>query len=452
MRNRLVVCRPRAAGLLAAGALIAVLLAAGPAAGAQGLEWGGELRGELRLPAGEDFHFAEGDIASGLLRLDLHLEAQPSERLRLFAEAALKAQGLPGTLASLDDLASLEVLAPIDFELVEAYADVHGFLLPQLDLRLGRQRIVWGTAERVSVVDNVNPLNLEDPWDYGQRLASDAVKLKAYFSVLTLEAVYVPYFTPALLPADASSAVSMPDGLPAAPLSFTFDTPGDGLWQNTTLGARLAATVGGWDLAASYLYGRQSLPTAAKVTVLPDPALEVELGYPRQHVAGLDVAGELFGFGVWGEAALFWPDYVLVTDTSAVGGGLEPTRAEGYAKWALGLDYTFTGGPYANLQYVHGFYNENSSEALNDYLLLGLEWKLLRDRLTIGPLGVALEVDDLADIAGSWGLALNPELSFSPVDAARLTVGVRWLTGAADTAFGGQKDEAELYLKAAFSF
>ena len=237
------------------------------------------------MPAGEDFRFAEGGIASGLLRLDLHLAAQPSERLRLFAEAALKAQGLPGTLAALDDLASLEVLAPMDFELVEAYADVHGFLLPQLDLRLGRQRIVWGTAERVSVVDNVNPLNLEDPWDYGRRLASDAVKLKAYFSVLTLEAVYVPYFTPALLPADASSAVSMPDGLPAAPVSFTFGTPGDGLWQNATLGARLAATVGGWDLAASYLYGRQSLPAAAKVTVLPDPALEVELGYPRQHVA-----------------------------------------------------------------------------------------------------------------------------------------------------------------------
>ncbi len=37
-------------------------------------------------------------------------------------------------------------------------------------------------------------------------------------------------------------------------------------------------------------------------------------------------------------------------------------RAEGYAKWVLGLDYTFGGGLYANLQYVHGFYNENSCE------------------------------------------------------------------------------------------
>ena len=433
---------------LMAGLLGAVL--AGPAAGAQGLEWGGELRGELRLPAGEDFRFAEGGLASGLLRLDLHLGVQPSERLRLFAEAALKAQGLPGTLASLDDLASLEALAPIGFELVEAYADLYGFLLPQLDLRVGRQRIVWGTAEKVSVIGNVNPLNLEDPWDYGRRLASDAVKLKAYLSALTLEAVYVPYFTPALLPADSSSLLSPPAG--ATSVSYAILPPGDELWGNATLGARLSAAVGGWDVAASYLYGRQSLPAAARVTIDMDMSADVDLSYPRQHVAGLDAAGELFGVGVWGEAAVFWPDSVLVTDTTAVGGGLEETRAQWYAKWALGLDYTFTWGLYANLQYVHGFYNENSPEALNDYLLVGLEWKLLQDRLKVGPLGVAWEVDDLQDIAGSWGLALNPELSFFPVDAAQFTVGLRWLTGKAGTAFGGQKDEGELYLRMVFSF
>jgi hypothetical protein len=93
---------------------------------------------------------------------------------------------------------------------------VYGFLLPQLDLRAGRQRIVWGPAERVSVIDNVNPLDLSDPWDFGRRLSSDSVRLRAYLWVLTLEAVYVAYFRPALLPADGSAAVSLPAGLPAA--------------------------------------------------------------------------------------------------------------------------------------------------------------------------------------------------------------------------------------------
>jgi len=65
---------------------------------------------------------------------------------------------------------------------------------------------------------------------------------------------------------------------------------------------------------------------------------------------------------------------------------------------------------------------------------------------------VAWEVDDPGDVAGSWGLALNPELSVCPVDAAQLTVGLRWLTGEQGTAFGGQKDDGEVYLKAVFSF
>jgi hypothetical protein len=335
---------------------------------------------------------------------------------------------------------------------VEAYADVYGFLLPQLDLRVGRQRISWGTAEKVSVIDNVNPLDLEDPWDYGRRLASDALRLKAYASVWTVEAVYLPYFRPALLPGDSFALVSLPAGLPLAAGQPALVTPGDDPWGNTTLGLRLAASVGGWDLAASWLYGRQSLPAAMEVIAVAGPELNVKLSYPRQHVAGLEAAGELYGVGLWGEAAFFWPDHTVVTDMTIVGGSLVVERPKWYAKWALGLDYTFAWGLYANLQYVHGFFSENERGALNDYLLLGLEWKLLGDRLVLGPLGLALEVDDLRDPAGSWGLALNPELSFHPVDAARLTAGLRWLAGEEGTAFGGQREAAELYVEAAFSF
>jgi hypothetical protein len=445
----------------ALSALLTVFLAAAfwnaaPAAEAESLEWGGELNGELRLPAGEDFAFPDPGFEHDLLRLDLHVRIQPSERLRFYVEGAVQARGLPeapGTSDPLGDLASLPELAPLSFELVEAYADVYGLLLPQLDLRLGRQRIVWGAAEKVSVIDNVNPLDLSDPWDLGRRLASDALRLKAYLSVLTVEAVYLPYFRPALLPEDSSALVNEPAG--ASSVSYTVRTPGDDPRGNTTLGLRLGTSIGGWDLAASYLYGRQSLPVATQVVGSlsgSDLMVEVDLSYPRQHVAGLEAAGELFGIGLWAEAALFWPDYTTVTDMTAVLGGLEEERAEWYAKWTAGLDYTFAKGLYANLQYVHGFYQENSRDSLNDYLLLGLEWKLLHDMLKIGPLGVALEVDDLRDPAGTWGLVLNPELNFYPMDAVQLTAGLRWFAGEPGTTFGGQKDAAELYFKAAFSY
>ena len=49
---------------------------------------------------------------------------------------------------------------------------------------------------------------------------------------------------------------------------------------------------------------------------------------------------------------MFWPNSAAVTDLTAVGSGLEEKRAEWYAKWALGVDYTFPMGLYGNFQYV----------------------------------------------------------------------------------------------------
>ncbi len=66
----------------------------------------------MSLPAGEDFRFAGAGLDDGLLRLDLSLKAGVSERLRLFAEGAVEARGLPGSLATLDDLASPATLGP----------------------------------------------------------------------------------------------------------------------------------------------------------------------------------------------------------------------------------------------------------------------------------------------------------------------------------------------------
>ena len=100
------------------------------------------------------------------------------------------------------------------------------------------------------------------------------------------------------------------------------------------------------------------------------------LEYPWQHIAGLDVAGELFGLGLWGEAALFFPDTLVVTDMTAVGGERTEKQQDIYLKGVVGFDYTFTNGMYVNLQYAHGLAYENSREELEHYLMLGFEWKV----------------------------------------------------------------------------
>ena len=162
--------------------------------------------------------------------------------------------------------------------------------------------------------------------------------------------------------------------------------------------------------------------------------------------------GELFGLGLWAEGALFFPDHTVVTDTSGVGGGVLEDNAEPYFKACAGLDYTFACGPYLNVQYVHGLAFENSRKELQDYLLAAVEWEVLNGRLKLGPMAVAFEVDAPEDLADSWAVVLNPELTIKPFDSAEISAGLRWIQGKDGTTFGLSREESELYIEGTFSF
>jgi len=48
-------------------------------------------------------------------------------------------------------------------------------LTSTLDIRIGRQRIAWGTADKLNPTDNLNPDDLEDIFDFGKHLDSNIV-------------------------------------------------------------------------------------------------------------------------------------------------------------------------------------------------------------------------------------------------------------------------------------
>ncbi len=442
-------------------ACAALLMTAAMGLPAQSLDWGGSLHVDAGLPAGEDFTFPSGSYGPLGLSLDLHGEAQPAEILRLYGEVLVSADGLPGTLAGFTDLSSYAALHPAEARLVEAYVDLYDVLLPRLDIRVGRQRIAWGPAERVGVVDLVDPNNLEDPWRYGERTASDALKITWRVATLKVEAVYLPTFKPALLPDDPSSlmpgpSVDLPTPLVLGAVTPTLLEPAGTIAAQATLASRISLSLGGLDIAVSYAYGRQRLPAVTGITgTFSTPTvvdLAVNLEYPRQHVAGLDVSGELWGIGLWAEAAAFVPVYTVVTDMVLIGGARTETGAEPYVKAVVGLEYTFPGSVYLNLQYAHGFFHESTPGGLNDYLMLGVQWDVPGGFLTVGPIGAALEVDDFAHVADTWALVLNPEIALHPMDNAELVVGARWIAGNDATTFGSQKEGNAVYARATFSF
>jgi hypothetical protein len=360
---------------------------------------------------------------------------------------------------SLAELSDPEANGPLSLRLREAYADLYGFPLAWADLRVGRQRLAWGSAERVSVLDVLDRDDLEDRWDFGRHLASDALRLTAYFGQHSLQAVYVPVFRPALLPAGGSFLPNLEGAAlldPAPTVSFL--VPGDDPAANASAGLRLQLYLLGWDVALSYALAREDFPVITRLVLAGPADLQVDLAYPRFHLAGLEAAGELFGLGVWGELAAYFPERGNVVDLDevdfiAVGGG-QPAGEEARPclKAVAGMDYTFPGGLYVSLQYAYGMAYETVAGSQEHYLLLGAEWRLLHDRLKLGPLGLALEVEDPADLAGTWGVLLNPELSVYPADNVELTAGARWLEGRAGTRFGQEEDGSEVYLRGKFSF
>jgi hypothetical protein len=446
---------------------VILLLAAGQPLAAQQHLVGGSLSGDFRLTVGENFDLADSTFNRGLVKIDLFADLNPNEKVRIFLDSWLTAawdfpRSFTGTDFDEVNPFGYEGLLPLEIVLREAYTDLYAFPFASMDLRAGRQRIVWGTAEQISVIDNLNPSDLEDFWDFGRRLPSEALKISWYTRLFTLEAVYLPLFRPAVLPEQmfgmvqsAASELSE-SGLTITDLTMNYTLPGAGPWGNASVGTRLSASLAGWDLALSYIYGRQDFPAPATITVtdagLPDVDVKVDNSYPRRHIAGLDLVGELFGLGLWAEGALYFPDHTVVIDMIGVGGEVSEEDAELYFKACAGLDYTFAFGPYFNLQYVHGLAFENSREELQDYLLAAIEWEVLDGRLILGPLAVALEVDDLKEFADSWAVVVNPQLSLKPFDSTEITAGLRWIEGREGTTFGLSKEESEIYLQGTFSF
>ncbi len=397
---------------------------------------GGSLGFNAELSGGEDLSFSGNQFFSDTTELGMHLEFYPQEGLRLFVEGAVNAENLLEA-DGLEDLA--EAGDAITFGLAEAYVAYSGFLAGSLDLKAGRQRLPWGRGEEVSVLDILDSPDYSLPLKQGKRLASDALRLDLYLNNAALQFIWIPAFNPAVIPSDQSIfGSSIPSGM-----TTSLGSPDSTIADQTSLGFKGGLSLSGWDLSAYYAWTRERLPAVSETVVTGLNAGNVSLAFPRVHVAGVDLIGELFGLGLWGEIAAFFPDYEAVTDMTAIGGGVTSKEASPYAKWLIGGDYTFPGGLYLNLQYAHGLYHESSASALGDYIFLGIEWTLADGRIKIGPLGAGFELrggEDILsgdkDFADSWGLSLNPELHFYPKDGFDLFAGLRWFSGADGTTFG----------------
>ena len=398
------------------------------------------------------FKLKNGSIESNLDTLGLKFEGS-TDKYHYYSELTFNYYGKPNFSSNdIKELTNLQYITPVELNLKEGYLDLYSFLFPFLDVRVGKQIIVWGTADKINPTSNICPSDLSNILEFGNKLGVNALKFNFYIGNATLSTIYIPSFTPSLLPSDFLDMSGM--NLGSTP---TIDMPSEKLGLTSQAAIKLDLPISTFDFSVSYYYGRYSIPNAYKVVIDPTThaVKSTSMFFPRVQVIGADFSGSLFDMGIWGEAGYFIPEkYSLDTYISGIP---IPYSSDNkvdnpYLRYVLGCDYTFKNGIYINTQFVHGFDTEITKDSLNDYLTGRLEKSFFNDKLKISPLTLLLTTGDWSNIKNNYGIGFMPEIYYYPIDNIEIDLGFYLLEGKGDNMINNIKDNDMFFLKAKVSF
>ncbi len=303
---------PAPAAAAEGGGLFEQSLAATPAASPQAapVQWSGYVR---------------GDFYQGKVRGEADSDVKAA-----YGEFALVARTAKGTYG--DGFAELRARfgrqgdqQDTVLDVREAYANAY---LGPLDLRLGKQVVVWGRADILNPTNNITPndMRVRSPVEDDRRIGN--VGARAFLRLgslpMRLEGVWMPFFVPSELP-----PVSLPSFVSFGDPRYPAPTFGNGLGA-----ARIHLELPSFELSFSYLKGPAVLPglTRRGLEFGMDPSVTVSRTAYEHQVFGFDFStaiGDLVA--IRGEAAYRRPfDYQ---------DRIYNPRPD--LQYALGLDRTF---------------------------------------------------------------------------------------------------------------
>lgn len=356
------------------------------------------------------------------------------------------ATGRLGLMPHLDEVrAATEAsrVIPVDVEVAEAWVEATE-LLPGVSVRLGQQRLAWGTTEGISPVDAVNPYDLRDPTRFDRRLGSPAITAVGLRGVAALELAWLPLHRPARLPAEvdllatASDVVDLStaggEGLVLGDLETRADLPDERVGFGAFAG-RLELATALVDLAASGWYGVESLPQVGGEALLVGFATSsdrVDVGvpvlYPRATRLGLEARAELPGEVLFlAESTLTLPERTSVTASRSQLEGLLDLGLIDEIPSPLPETVTQDGRPVVHAvvglqrtwsrvlllaEWAHGLPTERQRSEVGDYALVATQLTLTDAAL--------LDLQGLVGVDGGLGRAT---LRLLHGDALELTLG-----------------------------
>lgn len=311
----------------------------------------------------------------------------------------------------------------LDAELREAYADIYA---GDWFFRLGKQQVVWGQADGLRVLDQVNPLsfreftlgNFED-----RRIPLWMANLERSFRSVTVQFLWIPDHTYNEVPSTGTFRPTSPLLVPSPPTDFSGPIQAvqgnrpNRLITDDDYGIRLTGFSHGWDWSLNGLYSYSDAPVISQ-QLADDGTLFIAPRYERSLLIGGSASNAFGKFTLRAELGYATNRYVLIND---------PTDEDGVAKSSelssvIGLDYQVNADTLFSSQLFMSVLPDNPNGAIRDQAT-GTLTILARRELRNDTIRVeGLLIQDLNQGDGVLQVSANYELTSSVTLSAGVDV------------------------------
>ncbi|MCD4792081.1 MAG: hypothetical protein K8R54_02520 [Bacteroidales bacterium] len=339
----------------------------------------------------------------------------------------------------------------LSLNLREAYVDLY---FKNFDVRVGKQQVVWGKADGVFITDIVSPLNLSEfllP-DFDEiRIGVNAVKIDYYLGNNTIEAIWIPQFTPSEIPQAGSIWYVVPE----FPAPATFD------WSKSTINPSLENSefflkytaltsaidfefMGGYTWDDNPSMHVEKLFTVNPATMQPMlTGLNITPEHHRLYVGGASFSTEIKGVILRGEGAYYNGKHFQTEDPMQTDALIE----KDYLHYLAGLDFNI-GDVKLSTQFIQQTILDYDDNIVNpefeNTMTFMARYDMFRET-------VHLELFSYIGLTNEDAL-IRPKISYDFDDSFSIQLGSNIFVGENDGRFGQYQDNSMLYLKLKYSF
>jgi hypothetical protein len=328
-------------------------------------------------------------------------------------------------------------------DLREAYLEVGR---GPVDVRVGKQLILWGRADRINPTDNLTPrdFTLLVPDDDDQRLGVVAARATVFVGGLGLTGIWLPDFEPDRVPIRP----------PPAGARLREVEPDDPVTQ---WALRVERTGGAVDWSLSYFDGFDLVPGLGIGGGGP-AGIDLVLRHHRIRVLGADAAAAAGRYGLRAEAA-----YTFTEDSA----GRDPAVRTPFFHLVAGGDRTFLDHLNVNIQYIlRVIVGYRSPFGIEDPLEreVAIQHALITSEVDAVQHGVSLRVGyrwlnetleaEVAAVVSleRLGYVVRPRVAYAATDRWRIVVGADVFGGGRHAFYGNLRDNSGVYLEVRRSF